>query len=103
MLRRKMFRGIRKNLSQYITIFLMILIGVFVYTGIEAYMLGMQKSADIYYKENNLEDFNVYGNFTREDVNKIKKIYNVDNVNAKVTLPALGVVEGTTNKISIKN
>lgn len=101
MLRRKMFRGIRKNLSQYITIFLMILIGVLTYTGIESYMLGMQKSADNYYKEYNLEDFNVYGNFTREDVNKIKKIYNVDNVNAKVTLPALGVVDGTTNKISI--
>ena len=101
MLRKKMLRGLKNNLAQYITIFLMILIGVFAYTGIEAYMLGMQKSADIYYKKNNLEDFNVYGNFTNEDVAKVKKIYNVNEVNAKLTLPALGVVEGTNNKISV--
>ena len=101
MLRRKMLRGLKKNIAQYITIFLMILIGVFAYTGIEAYMLGMQKSADKYYKEYNLEDFNVYGNFTNEDIKKVKKIYNVSDVNAKLTLPSLGVEEGTTNKISI--
>ena len=43
MLKRKMFRDIRKNLSQFITIFLMIMIGVMAYAGIKAYMGGMQK------------------------------------------------------------
>jgi len=45
MLIRKMFRDIRKNLSQFITIFLMIMIGVMAYSGIEAYMGGMQKNS----------------------------------------------------------
>ena len=40
MLKRKMFRDIKKNLSSFITIFLMIMIGVMAYSGIEAYMAG---------------------------------------------------------------
>ncbi len=42
MLKRKMMRDIRKNLSQFITIFLMIMIGIMAYAGIKAYMYGMQ-------------------------------------------------------------
>ena len=65
MLRRKMFRDIRKNLSQFITIFLMIMIGIMAYSGIEAYMDGMKKTSDKFYTENNLQDLNLLGeNFT---------------------------------------
>lgn len=46
MLKKKMFRDIKQNLSQFITIFLMVLIGVMVYVGIEAYMDGMTSAAD---------------------------------------------------------
>ena len=49
MLKRKMFRDIRKNLSQYITIFLMVMIGIMAYSGIEAYMDGMKKTSDKFY------------------------------------------------------
>ena len=38
MLRKKMIRDIRQNLSQFITIFLMVFIGVMAYSGIESYM-----------------------------------------------------------------
>ena len=101
MLRKKMIRDIRKNVSQYITIFLMILIGIFAYTGIEAYMLGMEKSADNYYNKNNLEDFNVYGEFSNKDIEKVKKIYNVDDVNGKLTLPSLGFNKDNNHKYTI--
>lgn len=40
MLRKKMFRDILKNKSQFITVFIMTAIGVMVYAGIEAYMDG---------------------------------------------------------------
>ena len=50
MLRRKMFRDIKNNLIQFITIFLMVFIGILAYTGIESYMMGMQKTADKFYK-----------------------------------------------------
>ena len=39
MLKKKMWRDIFQNKSQFITIFLMVLIGVMVYTGIEAYRM----------------------------------------------------------------
>ena len=61
MLKKKMFRDIKQNLSQFITIFLMVLIGVMVYVGIEAYMDGMTSAADNFYKNNNMcMYFNVF-------------------------------------------
>ena len=56
MLIKKMFRDIRKNLSQFITIFLMVMIGVMAYSGIKAYMDGMSKTSETFYTENNLFD-----------------------------------------------
>ena len=61
MLRKKMFRDILQNKSQFITIFLMVLIGIMVYVGIESYMNGMTKTAEVFYKDNNLQDLNVLG------------------------------------------
>ena len=92
MLKTKIKRDVKKDLSQYVTIFLMIFIGIFIYTGINAYMIGMQKSADDYYKENNLQDFNAYGSFKEKDIDTIKNIKNVKDVNAILTLPELASV-----------
>jgi len=90
MLKRKMFRDIRNNLSQFITIFLMVLIGVMVYTGIEAYMDGMIDTADRFYTNNNLQDLNVMGNnFNEEDILKIKNIENVKNAERKLVINAI--------------
>ena len=70
----KMIRDIKKNLSQFITIFLMVAIGVMAYSGIEAYMDGMKETANKFYQENNLQDLNVMGaNFTTDDLENIKK------------------------------
>lgn len=87
MLRKKMLRDIKHNLSQFITIFLMVFIGVLAYSGIESYMMGMQYTADKFYKENNLQDLNVIGaNFTREDLDNIKKIDHVKNAERKLSI-----------------
>ena len=90
MLNRKMFRDIRKNLSQFITIFLMVMIGITSYTGIESYMDGMKYTRDKFYDENNIQDLNVIGpNFTDEDLDTIKKIDNVKNAERKLSVTAL--------------
>lgn len=87
MLRRKMFRDIRFNLSQFITIFLMVFMGIMVYAGIRSYMDGMVKTADKFYSENNLEDLvAVKSNFTDEDLKKIKEMDNVQNAERRLTL-----------------
>ena len=88
MLKRKMFRDIRKNLSQFITIFLMIMIGVMAYSGIKAYMDGMQKTSDTFYSKNNLQDLNVLGYLNHDDLNTIKKIDNVKDAELKLSVNA---------------
>ena len=47
-----------KKSARY-TIFLMVLIGVMAYSGINDYMTGMQKTADKFYSKTNLQDLNV--------------------------------------------
>lgn len=90
MLKRKLFRDIKQNKSQFITIFLMVLIGVMVYTGIVAYMDGMQEAADNFYHDYNLQDLNVLGKgFTEEDLNTIKEMDNVNNAERKLEINAI--------------
>ena len=95
MLKRKMFRDIRKNLSGFITIFLMIMIGIMAYSGIKAYMDGMQKTADKFYSENNLYDLNVMGYLSHDDLKTIKEIENVKDAELKL------LVTATTDKDKI--
>ena len=89
MLKKKMFRDIKQNLSQFITIFLMVLIGVMVYVGIEAYMDGMTSAADNFYKNNNIQDLNVMGNLSDKDLEKIKSLDNVKDAEKKLVVNAI--------------
>ena len=91
MLKRKMLRDIKQNLSQFITIFLMVFIGVMAYSGIESYMEGMKQTADNFYREYNLQDLNVMGELTKENLDTIKQIENVKNAESKLTVN--GVLE----------
>ena len=93
MLKKKMIRDIRQNLSQFITIFLMVLIGVMVYVGIEAYMDGMINTADKFYKENNLEDLNVIGELNNDDLEKIKKMNHVKNAEEKLVVSGIDATD----------
>ena len=87
MLNRKMFRDIKKNLSQFITIFLMVTIGIMVYVTMLSYSGAMQKSGDKYYNEYNLFDLEAFGEkFTKNDLNDIKKINNIKDAERKLTV-----------------
>lgn len=87
MLNKKMYRDIKKNLSQFITIFLMVTIGIMVYTTMVSYSGAMQKSGDKYYEENNLFDLEAFGtNFTKDDLVNVKKIDNVKDAERKLNV-----------------
>ena len=86
-MKKKMIRDILKNKSQFITIFLMVAIGVMVYSGIEAYMDGMRDTANKFYEDYNLQDINVLGKgFTEKDLDNIKSTQNVQNAERKLEL-----------------
>ncbi len=87
MLKRKMFREIMQNKSQFLTIFLMVLIGVMVYVGIEAYMAGMITTRDNFYQQNNIQDLNILGtNFTQSDLEKVKALAHVNDAERKLVV-----------------
>ena len=88
MLIRKMIRDIKKNLSQFITIFLMVFIGVMAYSGIEAYMDGMKNTSDVFYSENNLQDLNVMGAINDDDLKEIKMMDHVNDAERKLSVNA---------------
>lgn len=86
-LNKKLFRDIRFNKSQFITIFLMVFLGVFVFAGIHSYMDGMKKSSDIYYEDYNLQDIWLVGkNFTNEDLENVKKLDNIKDAERILTV-----------------
>ena len=87
MLRKKMLRDILKQKSQFITIILMIAIGIMVYSGINAYMVGMQTTGSNFYGDYNLQDLNVLGSsFKSSDLETVKNIDNVNDAELKMVL-----------------
>ena len=78
MLNKKILRDIWNNKSQFITIFLMVFLAVFAFSGVHAYMDGMKKSGQVYYENQNLQDlWLVSNNFSKNDLEKIKQMENV--------------------------
>ncbi len=86
-LRKKALRDIKQNLSSFVTIFLMTFLGVFVFSGIHAYMDGMDYSGRAFYKDYNLQDIWVMSEaFTDEDFASIKKIEGVEEAERALVL-----------------
>ena len=86
-LNKKLYRDIKLNKSQFITIFLMVFLGVFVFSGIHAYMDGMKASGDNYYEQNNFQDIWLTGeNFSKEDLERVKETENVKDAERQLTI-----------------
>lgn len=89
MLFKKMLRDIAKNKSQFITIFLMVFLAIFAFSGVHSYMDGMIASSDTYYEQQNLQDLWITSeNFTDEMIEKIKTVDNVKDVERYIRMKA---------------
>ena len=87
MLIKKCLRDIKLNKSQFLNIFIMVFLGVFVFAGIHSYMDGMRKSGEAYYENNNLQDLWLAGeNFSDDDLKEIKNIENVKDAERLLTI-----------------
>lgn len=107
-LNKKIYRDIKLNLSQFITIFLMVFLAIFVFAGIHAYMDGMQVSGNNFYEQNNLQDIWLTGeNFSKEDLEKVKETANVKDAERQLiittTLEGFDDVTLETNFIESNN
>ena len=60
MLAKKMLRDIRKHKTQFLSIFLMAFLGVFVFAGVGGESVGLEVNVNDYYEETNLADGWIY-------------------------------------------
>ena len=78
-LHKEFWMEIRKSKARFISIFLIVALGVAFFSGIQAASPDMRYSGDAYYDESNLMDLKVMGTMglTEQDVSALK---NVDGV-----------------------
>ena len=61
-----MIRDIIKHKAQFISIFLMAFLGVFVFTGISSEYIGLEVNIDNYYEETNMADGWIYSYYLND-------------------------------------
>ena len=82
-----MWRDLRRNKTQFISIFLMSLLGMLVFVGINAESSGAAAAADAYYSKYNLCDIWIAGaGFSDDDIRTAKKTTGVVNVEKRLSL-----------------
>lgn len=89
MLRRKLFRDLWQNRTQFLSIFLMAFLGLFIFAGIDAESNGILLSTAEYYEQTHLADNWVVGaGFSTEEQKVIEKLEQVESVDRRAVLPA---------------
>ena len=80
----KMLRDVRKNFSQVLMIFLMVLLGTAACSGIDGYIQGMQSAVDRFYEDGRLQDLNIRGTLSEEDLKKVSEFDGVQKAEGKL-------------------
>ena len=91
MLAKKMIRDIKNHKIQFISIFLMAFLGVYVFVGFGAESFGLEKTADVYYDENNLADGWIYADSIDDDfADKVNDISSTEDAEKQLVLSSVG-------------
>ncbi len=91
MLLRKMLRDMKINKTQFISIFLLAFLGVFIYSGVCSEGNGLAVTSDRFYTNTTLADAWIYGNgFTEETAKKVSEVEGVTGVERRLTLKSIG-------------
>lgn len=109
---KKTLRELKLNIAQFISIFILIVLGITIYVGFNTIGDGMKKSSENYYNDCNLADIFIYKeNITNEDINKLKDNKKIQDIelrfqydsnlknNTKVVLETNFVVENNISSI----
>jgi putative ABC transport system permease protein len=94
MLIRKMLRDMKQNKTQFISIFLMSILGVFIYSGIGSEWYGLQTTVNNYYKETNFANVWIYGSdFSKEEANAVLNVKGVTGVQRRLIIDSIANFE----------
>ena len=79
-LRKDFFMEIRRNLGRFVSIFLIVALGVAFYSGIQSAAPDMRYTGDVYFDENGLMDLKVMGSMgvTKEDVKILEGVEGIE-------------------------
>ena len=88
---KNLFRDIRKTISRFLSIVIIIALGVSFYAGVRATSPDMKISGDYYFYKNNLMDFKLISSLglTEEDVYELKKIKGVTQAEGSYSIDAV--------------
>lgn len=88
---KNLFRDIKKSLSRFLSIVVIIAVGVAFYAGVRAASPSMKISADTYFNRNNFMDFKLISTLglTKEDVTEIQKINGVTKAEGSYSIDAV--------------
>ncbi|MBO6147116.1 MAG: ABC transporter permease [Lachnospiraceae bacterium] len=95
MLIRKMWRDLLKSKVQFLSIFLMSLLGMYVFVGLDSEANGMRVYEESYYEQNGLADIWVQGKaFTDDDLRKIQGISGVIKAEKRLNIDGKALMPG---------
>lgn len=102
---KNLFRDIKKTLSRFLSIVIIIAIGVSFYAGVRATSPDMKKSADTYFDENNLMDYKLISTLglTNDDLKAVKNIEGVTDAKGGYSLDAVTEKEGKSLVLNINS
>ncbi len=92
MLIKKMLRDIRKHKAQFISIFLMAFLGVFVFAGVGGESVGLEVNSDNFYEDTNLADGWIYSAYINDLF-----MYQVDCLGATTQMERQVVVDSVAD------
>ncbi len=96
-IRKDFFREIKKSFSRFISILLIVVLGVAFYSGIRSSMPAMRSTADAVYDAENLMDIRVVGTLglTSKDLEEIKKVEGIKYVEGSFSMDFLCLSNST--------
>ncbi|ADL53791.1 ABC transporter permease [Clostridium cellulovorans] len=97
---KNIFRDVKKTISRFISIVIIIAIGVSFYGGIRATSPDMKRSADLYLKDSNFMDFKIIGTMgiTDDDIDAVSNLKSISSVEGAYSLDAV-VEQGETGLV----
>ena len=104
-LRKDFFMEIRKNTGRFISIFLIVALGVAFYSGIQSAAPDMRYTGDRYFDENKLMDIQVLGTMgiTEEDVEALKRLDGIQEAEPGYTADVLLAEEGKNDVLHMES
>ena len=105
-LKKDFLREIKKSISRFISIMLIVALGVAFYSGVRSTMPAMHKTADATYDKQNLMDIRIIGTLglTQGDLNALSKVEGIKDIEGSFTTDFLCIVnskEVVTRAISM--